>query len=137
MLQPGSSVEFVSFPTITREMLRAYAEASGDFNPIHLDDEVAKKVGLPGIIAHGMLIAGLMAERALQFLRKEPALVGFEVKKFQTRFKAMTFLGDTPSVGGVVKESAQDQFILELTARNQKGEVTTVGTVLFALKTEQ
>jgi len=45
----------------TKEQIAAYAEASGDRNPIHLDDEFARTVGLPGIIAHGMLQMGLMA----------------------------------------------------------------------------
>jgi len=43
---------------LTRTELLAYAEASGDHNPIHLDDAVAAAVGLPGVIAHGMLTMG-------------------------------------------------------------------------------
>jgi len=46
---------------ISREQITAYAEASGDRNPIHLDEEFAKSVGLPGVIAHGMLQMGLLA----------------------------------------------------------------------------
>ena len=46
---------------VTREDLVAYAEASGDHNPIHQDDEVARSVGLPGIIAHGMYTMALAA----------------------------------------------------------------------------
>ena len=45
---------------ITREDLRRYAEASGDHNPIHLDDEAAVALGLPGVVAHGMLTAALV-----------------------------------------------------------------------------
>ena len=47
--------------TITRADLVAYAEASGDHNPIHQDDEVARSVGLPGVIAHGMYTMALAA----------------------------------------------------------------------------
>ncbi|MFT4262454.1 MAG: MaoC/PaaZ C-terminal domain-containing protein [Nocardioides sp.] len=47
--------------TLTRADLAAYAEASGDHNPIHRSDEVAAAVGLPGVIAHGMLTMGLVA----------------------------------------------------------------------------
>ena len=47
--------------TLTRADLLAYAEASGDHNPIHSSDEVAAAVGLPGVIAHGMLTMGLAA----------------------------------------------------------------------------
>jgi acyl dehydratase len=46
---------------ISREDLAAYADASGDHNPIHRDDEVARSVGLPGVIAHGMYTMALAA----------------------------------------------------------------------------
>jgi acyl dehydratase len=46
---------------VTREDLVAYAVASGDHNPIHQDDEVARSVGLPGVIAHGMYTMALAA----------------------------------------------------------------------------
>ncbi|MGL3151824.1 MaoC/PaaZ C-terminal domain-containing protein [Microbacterium sp. A82] len=44
---------------LTRESLVRYAGASGDFNPIHYRDDVAESVGLPGVLAHGMLTMGL------------------------------------------------------------------------------
>src|SRR6476659_11249846 len=47
--------------TITRADLVAYAEASGDHNPIHQDETVARSVGLPGVIAHGMYTMALAA----------------------------------------------------------------------------
>lgn len=46
---------------VTRADLVAYAEASGDPNPIHTDEEVARSVGLPGVIAHGMFTLALVA----------------------------------------------------------------------------
>ena len=54
----GEVFEAVSYP-LTRADLVAYAEASGDPNPIHQDEQVARSVGLPGVIAHGMLTLGL------------------------------------------------------------------------------
>jgi acyl dehydratase len=47
--------------SVTRADLVAYAEASGDHNPIHQDEEVARSVGLPGVIAHGMYTMALAA----------------------------------------------------------------------------
>ena len=47
--------------TVTRADLVRYAEASGDHNPIHQDEEVARSVGLPGVIAHGMFTMALAA----------------------------------------------------------------------------
>lgn len=44
---------------LTRESLVRYAGASGDFNPIHYRDDVAERVGLPGVLAHGMLTMGI------------------------------------------------------------------------------
>ena len=44
---------------VTRDDLRRYAEASGDHNPIHLDDAAARSLGLPGVVAHGMLTSAL------------------------------------------------------------------------------
>jgi acyl dehydratase len=45
---------------LTRDDLTAYAAASGDPNPIHQDEDVARSVGLPGVIAHGMLTLALV-----------------------------------------------------------------------------
>ncbi len=133
-IQAGSAVEFKSLGPITREQLKQYAQASGDFNPIHLDEDVAKKVGLPGIIAHGMLIAAHIAERAKNFVQGESSLQGFELIQFQSRFKAMVLLGDTPSLGGVVKAVSDQEVTLDLQAKNQRGEVTTQGTARFRKK---
>ena len=47
--------------TVTREDVRAYADAGGDQNPLHQDDDVARMAGFPGIIAHGMFTMGHLA----------------------------------------------------------------------------
>lgn len=65
---------------ITRDTLVRYAGASGDFNPIHYNDVVATSVGLPGVIAHGMLTMGAAAS-----VVEEWAGPG-NVVDFQTRF---------------------------------------------------
>lgn len=53
---------------LTRESLVRYAGASGDFNPIHYQDDIAARVGLPGVLAHGMLTMGLAAETIVPWL---------------------------------------------------------------------
>ena len=53
---------------LTRELLVRYAGASGDFNPIHYRDDIAASVGLPGVLAHGMLTMGLAAETVVPWL---------------------------------------------------------------------
>ena len=132
LLKAGDLIPTVQLSPITKEMLRAYAEASDDHNLIHLDEEVAKKSGLPGIIAHGMLSCGYLAERALNFVDEETRIDGLKLKSFQTRFKAMTLLGDVISITGSVKSmSAETGLALELQAKNQRGEITTTAVAKF------
>ena len=57
-LNVGDEVAARSFH-LTRDSLVRYAGASGDFNPIHYRDDIAAAVGLPGVLAHGMLTMGL------------------------------------------------------------------------------
>ncbi len=63
-----------------RENLNAYAKASGDFNKIHLDEEFAKSVGLPNIIAHGMLTMGIAGKVVTNWLADPNAIKSFSVK---------------------------------------------------------
>ena len=57
-LTPGTEIPTKSF-SVNRELLVQYANASGDQNPIHQNEEFAKSVGLPNVIAHGMFTMGL------------------------------------------------------------------------------
>ena len=66
--------------TITRADLVGYANASGDQNPIHQDDGVARQVGLPGVIAHGMYTMALAARAVEQWFP------GAEVVRFGCKF---------------------------------------------------
>jgi acyl dehydratase len=102
--------------TITREQISAYADASGDRNPIHLDDDFARSVGLPGVIAHGMLLMGLMASSV-----PEPD----KLKQIGVRFGAIVVPGDTITF----RVDATGGGELELKATNQRGEpVLTKGS---------
>jgi acyl dehydratase len=92
----GYELEERTLPPVDRMRLIKYAGASGDFNPIHLVDEVAEEAGLPGIIAHGMLTVATMG------LLFSPYLAHGYVKGFRSRFSGMVFLGDVLRVGGRV-----------------------------------
>ena len=85
--------------TITRADLVAYAAAAGDPNPIHQDEAVALSVGLPGVIAHGMLTMALAA-RAV-----EGWFPGAEVVSFGCKFTNPVVV---PAEGGVDVEVAGD-----------------------------
>jgi acyl dehydratase len=65
---------------ITRADLVRYAGASGDFNPIHWSDRVAGSVGLPGVIAHGMLTMGLAGRAVTAWAGDPGALVEYTVR---------------------------------------------------------
>lgn len=74
--------DFVAERTVelTRESLVRYAAASGDFNPIHYRDDVAERVGLPGVLAHGMLTMGLAIETIIPWLGDSSRLVEYGVR---------------------------------------------------------
>lgn len=65
---------------LSRESLVRYAAASGDFNPIHYRDDVAERMGLPGVLAHGMLTMGLAASVALSALDGKAAITSYGVR---------------------------------------------------------
>jgi acyl dehydratase len=65
---------------LTRADLVRYAGASGDLNPIHWSDRVASGVGLPGVIAHGMLTMGLAARAVTAWTGDPGALVEYQVR---------------------------------------------------------
>lgn len=65
---------------LTRESLVRYAGASGDFNPIHYRDDVAASVGLPGVLAHGMLTMGLAVETLVPVLGDVGRIVEYGVR---------------------------------------------------------
>lgn len=130
-LQTGMTLEFEPCPEINQERLNSYAAASGDNNKIHLDESVAKAMGLPGIIAHGMLSSAFISHRALKAVKQSQNYQTFQIRHFHTRFKSMVFLGDQISVGGSVKEASAERLVLDLQAHNQKSEVITLGTVEF------
>jgi acyl dehydratase len=97
----------------TKEQIAAYAEASGDHNPIHLDDDFARSVALPGVIAHGLLQMGLMGVVAA-----EAAGGPDKLTRLYCRFAGMVVPGDTVTFTAAPAGPGK----LELRAVNQKGE---------------
>ena len=65
---------------LTRESLVRYAGASGDFNPIHYRDDVAERVGLPGVLAHGMLTMGIAVETIVEWLGDSGRILEYGVR---------------------------------------------------------
>jgi acyl dehydratase len=78
-LEIGEVVAEASFP-LTRDSLVRYAGASGDFNPIHYRDDVAHAVGLPGVLAHGMLTMGFAVQPVVDWLGDPGKVLDYQVK---------------------------------------------------------
>ena len=64
----------------TRDSLVRYAGASGDFNDIHYRDDVAVAVGLPGVLAHGMLTMGAAVQAVVDFLGDSGKVIDYQVR---------------------------------------------------------
>ena len=78
-LTKGDVVAEESFH-LTRDNLVRYAGASGDFNPIHYRDDVALSVGLPGVLAHGMLTMGLAVQPVSNWVGDPARIVDYQVR---------------------------------------------------------
>ena len=65
---------------ITRDSLVRYAGASGDFNPIHYRDDIAASVGLPGVLAHGMLTMGLAVQPVVDWAGDSGRITDYQVR---------------------------------------------------------
>ena len=106
--------------TITRADLVAYADASGDHNPIHQDEAVARSVGLPGVIAHGMYTLALVGRAVAEWTD------GADVVDLGAKFTSPVVVpaegGVEVVVGGTVKSVADGlaTLALEVTCDGQK-----------------
>ena len=118
---------------IQQIQLTRYAGASGDFNPIHQDDEFAKAAGMGGVFAHGMLSMGFVGQVVTDW-----AGAG-QVRKLSVRFAGLVRLKDTVTCRGrVLAKSSKDDVNLvdlEVWAENQKGDKVVTGKATVALPT--
>ena len=120
--------------TITPEQLRQYAQASGDFNPLHLDPAFAATTQFGGIIAHGMLTLAFVSEMmAAAFGR-----AWLESGALQIKFMGAAYLGDKLETWGqVTKEELHPQHrlvVCSVAVRNsQRGEELISGAATVKL----
>jgi acyl dehydratase len=108
---------------IERIQLVKYAGASGDFNPIHVDEEFAKQAGYRSVFAHGMLSMAFVGQLL------SDAFGPTAVRRLSVRFKAITWPGDVVTVHGeVVAVRDGGECDLKLWTETQAGVVTVEGT---------
>lgn len=104
---------------VTVEQIRQYADASGDHNPIHLDDTFARAAGLPGVIAHGMLTMGFANQMVTDWLGDRSMLKGL-----RGRFAGMVLPGDDITCTGTVsaKDETARRVEISIVVTNQRRE---------------
>jgi len=121
----GAELRAVSYP-VTRLSLVKYCGASGDFNVIHWNERVARSVGLPNVIAHGMFTMAQAARYVTDWAGDAGAMVEFGVRFSAPVVVPDDDVGATIDVSGTVEEKLDgNRVVLGLTARSGEAKVLT------------
>ena len=122
---------------VVQENINLYAEASRDYNPIHIDEEFARKSPLGGTIAHGMLILAYVSQVMTAAFGQSWLVAG----KLNVRFKAPVKPGDTITVSGKIRritESERQTLVdCDVLCRNQDGEAVITGEAKVEVKSQE
>jgi len=121
----GEEMPALSKIPVDRVQLARYAGASGDFNPVHVDETYAKSLGMPSVYAPGMLVMGFLGQLVSDWAR------GTQLRRYSVKFSKIVWPGDTVVCKGRVTERWGDEgryfAELDLWAENQKGELVLRG----------
>jgi acyl dehydratase len=121
----GAALPVVSYP-VTRLSLVKYCGASGDFNVIHWNERIARSVGLPNVIAHGMFTMAQAGRYVTDWAGDAGALVEFGVRFSAPVVVPDDDVGATIEVSGTVEEKLDgNRVVLGLTARSGDAKVLT------------
>ena len=128
-MQIGDTLSAIQLSPVSRLDLIKYAGASGDFNPIHTIDDEAEKVGLPGIIAHGMWTMGNLAKLFTPYMEE-----GF-IQEYTIRFRGMVFIEDVITLKATVVNIESGVMKFNVVAVNQHQKEVMKGVVKFLVFT--
>ena len=116
----GNELPSMEIDSISEDTLSKYAEASGDYNPIHLDCNYAKKIGLDGVIAHGMLIMAYLGRTLTENIKQDNIL------EYGVKFSSMVNIGDnllcTGYVDDIFKKNSKTLLKIKLGVKDQNGD---------------
>jgi len=130
-LKVGDILEPLIQKPISRSTLALFAGASGDHNPIHVDIDFAKSVGLDDVFAHGMLGMAYLGRFLTLFTDQK------NLRSYSVRFSSITQVGAELKCSGKVTEifeEKDDKFLkLELSATDQNNDVKLMGDAVIAL----
>ena len=116
---------------VTDEVIRKFAEVSGDYNPIHLDEEFAKTTRFGRRIAHGMLSGAFISAVLGNEFRERKIVYLSQTMKFT----APVYIGDTVTATGTITNIRRDKGIvtLETICTNQNGETLVKGEAVVMI----
>jgi acyl dehydratase len=117
-MKPGDAIPDYKV-TPDKYLPHRYAGASGDFNPIHIDPEFARAVGLPGNILHGLWMMAQVARGAAQLAKGDPRAL----KRLSVQFRGMGFPERELLVSGTVTEAANGRVVIEMAAAQGENQV--------------
>lgn len=124
-IRVGDELPAVAKAPVDRVQLARYAGASGDFNPMHVDEVYARGMGMPSVFAPGMLVMGFLGQLVSDWAR------GAQLRRYGVRFIKMVWPGDTVVCKGRVTdrygENGRYFAEIDLWAENQKGELVMKG----------
>lgn len=127
----GDELPALAKSPVDRVQLSRYAGASGDFNPVHVDETYAKSIGMPTVYAPGMLVMGFLGQLISDWAR------GAQLRKYSVKFIKIVWPGDTVVCKGRVTDRWGDSgryfAEIDLWAENQKGELVMKGSCMIQL----
>jgi acyl dehydratase len=130
-LKVGDMLEPLIQKAISRSTLALFAGASGDHNPIHIDIDFAKSVGLDDVFAHGMLGMAYLGRFLTLFVDQK------NLRSYSVRFSSITQVGAELKCSGKVTEifeEKDEKFMkLELSATDQNNDVKLMGDAVIAI----
>ncbi len=130
-VEVGTELPPLELPPITRSTLAWFGPASGDLNPIHVDLDVARSVGLDDVFAHGMLSMAYLGRLLTRWVPQE------RIRTFEVRFAAITPVHARPTCTGrvvsITEVDGERRADLELAVTLADGTVTLAGTATISL----
>jgi acyl dehydratase len=117
-LKPGDAIPELKV-TPDAGLTKRYAEASGDPNPIHIDEDFAKSVGLPGMILHGLYMMALVARANAALADGDPRAL----KRLSVQFRGMGIPEQEITVSGTVKSVDDGRVVVDTVAEQAGNQV--------------
>ncbi|MGD1241388.1 MaoC/PaaZ C-terminal domain-containing protein [Mycobacterium seoulense] len=117
------------FGPLSKDMFVRYAGASGDFNPMHYDDDLARSAGYPSAFGQGMLTAALLATFVTDWLGP------WQLQRYGVRFRGQVWPGDTLICTGRVTavDHDHDRVTVEMSVTRPDGAVAVTGFADYRL----